>query len=70
MPLVLRLPLQPPDAVHAVALVELHVSVDALPAMTLDGLAATLTVGVPGSGFTATAAVWLAAPPGPVQVRV
>ena len=62
-----RAPLQPPEAVQAVALVVLHVSVDGLPAMTFDGLAAKLTVGALTAGMTVTDAVWLAEPPGPMQ---
>jgi len=69
-PLVARLPLHPPEAVQAVALLELQESVAAVPDNTLDGVAVRLTVGTPTAGMTVTAAVWLPVPPGPIQVRV
>jgi len=65
-----RAPLQPPEAVQAVALVVLHLSVDGLPEMTFDGLAVKLTVGTPTAGMTVTEAIRLAEPPGPTQFRV
>ena len=66
-PLVLFVPLQPPEAVHDVALVELHVSVDA-PPLTMDvGFAVSATV---GAGTTLTVAVaTLLVPPLPVQAN-
>jgi hypothetical protein len=61
------LPLQLPDAVQLVALVEVHVSVDAPPAATLPGDAVSVSVGaVP----TVTVAVRATDPPAPVQVNV
>lgn len=66
-PLVALLPLQPPDAVQAVALVVLQVSVDEAPLARLVGFAASVTV---GNGSTATVTDWLPEPPGPVQVNV
>jgi hypothetical protein len=36
LPLVGNAPLQPPEAMHAVALVELHVSIDSLPLGIMD----------------------------------
>ena len=64
MPLV---PLHPLVAVHEVALVELHVSVDAPPLATEVGFAVRLTV---GAGTTVTAAVaTLLVPPVPVQLK-
>ena len=66
-------PIQPSDAVHDVALVELQVSVDvALPApgVTFVGFAEIVTVGVGGGvgvGTKLTVAVLLAVPPAPVQ---
>ena len=67
-PLVGTAPLQPPEAVHAVALVELHVSVEVPPLMTVVGLADNAAVGT-GAAVTATIAVAAGLiPPGPVQV--
>ena len=63
-----RAPLQPPDAVQAVALVEDQVNVDAAPLATLVGLAVSVTVGVLGAGVTVTVADALALPPAPVQL--
>jgi hypothetical protein len=66
-PLVDLLPLQPPDAAHEVALVELHVNTDALPLLTEFGFAVSVTV---AAGKTATVAVaTLLAPPAPVQAN-
>lgn len=67
------LPLQLPDAVHPVALVESHVSVDALPEFTVDGAADRLTEGpggANGAGITFAVTVWPAMPPEPLQVSV
>jgi hypothetical protein len=50
VPLVGSAPLQPPEAVHAVALVELHVSIAVPPDVTLVGLAVMVAVGAGGSG--------------------
>jgi hypothetical protein len=61
-------PDQPPEAVHAVALVELQVKVEALPLFTVLGLALKLTVGA--AAVTVTAADCVALPPAPVQVSV
>jgi hypothetical protein len=44
-PLIDSEPLQPPDAVHEVALVDDHVNVDVAPLATLIGLALRETVG-------------------------
>jgi hypothetical protein len=60
-------PLHPPDAVHVVALVELHVSVEAPPIATLVGSAVKVT---DAGGITVTATVLLPVPPGPVHVNV
>lgn len=48
LPLVALAPLQPPDAVHEVALVALQVRFEALPLDTLVGFAASVTVGSGG----------------------
>jgi hypothetical protein len=44
VPLVAFAPLQPPEAVHEVAFVELHVSVEAPPLVTVVGFAVSVTV--------------------------
>lgn len=45
VPLLARSPLQSPEAAHEVAWVELHVSVDALPAATTVGFACSWAAG-------------------------
>jgi hypothetical protein len=70
VPLVAKAPVQPPDAVHEVALVEPQVSVDVPPAATTVGFAVNVAVGrtltLPA---TVTVAVTAALePPGPEQV--
>ena len=45
LPLVALLPLQPPEAVHDVAWVVLHISAAELPCATLAGLELSETVG-------------------------
>jgi hypothetical protein len=45
VPLVASVPVQPPVAVQEVALVELHMSIDALPAGTTVGFALNAAVG-------------------------
>lgn len=67
-PLSPLLPDQPPDAVHAVALVAVQVSVLLLPLATVLGEAVNVTTAA-GLGLTVTVADWLALPPAPVQVR-
>ena len=57
VPLVDLDPLQLPDAVHEVALVELQLSVDVPPLVTPEGEAVRVTVGVGGPAATATVAV-------------
>jgi hypothetical protein len=49
-------PLQPPDAVHRVAFVELHVSVADPPLATASGLTLKVTVGSPYAFAVSTAA--------------
>jgi hypothetical protein len=44
-PLVAMLPVQPPEAAHAVALLEVQVSIDVAPLAMLVGLALKETVG-------------------------
>ena len=50
MPAVASTPLQPPDAVHDVELVEDHVTVDELPNVTEVGFADMVTVGAGVAG--------------------
>ena len=67
-PLVAKVPDQPPEAVHAVALLEDQVKVEPPPLATLLGLA---LIFIDGAGAeTVTVADWLALPPAPVQVSV
>ena len=67
MPLVLFVPLQPPEAVHDVAFVEFHVSVEAPLLATEVGFADSVTV---GAVTTVTVAVaTLLVPPAPLQVN-
>jgi hypothetical protein len=61
-------PLQPPDAVQEVALVEDQVSVLLLPLLMLVGDADSETVGV--AALTETVALVCAVPPDPVQLKV
>ena len=67
LPLVLFVPLQPPEAVHDVALAELHVSEEAAPLAIEVGFAASVTAGVPGTVTVAVAI--LLVPPAPVHVN-
>ena len=60
-------PLQPPLAVHALALVADQFSVELPPALTALGPALRVTVGAEADTVTVTD--WLAVPAGPVQVR-
>jgi hypothetical protein len=69
LPFSSSLPLQPPDAVHEVASLELHVSVAASPVSTLVGATDSTTVGA-GGGSTATLTVAVPSPPAPWHVRV
>jgi hypothetical protein len=67
-PLVALLPLQAPEAVQEVALVEDHDSVELPPLAMVLGLALKLTVGA--RGVTVTVADCSALPPAPVQVSL
>ena len=67
LPLIALAPLQAPLAVQAVALVELQMSVDTPPLVTLVGLAVNVSV---GTGTTVTVTGWLTLPLGPVQLRM
>ena len=71
LPEVVLVPVQPPEAVQEVALVEDQVSVEAAPLATEVGFAVSDTVGTGGGGgvpVTVTVADLLAPPPVPVQV--
>lgn len=59
-------PLQPPEAVHEVALVAVQVNIEVAPLFTVLGLAERVTAGA--AVFTDTVADWDALPPLPVQV--
>jgi hypothetical protein len=67
VPLGSLVPLQPPEAAHDVASVELHVSREAPPLATMVGLAVSVTVGVPDTVIVAEAT--LLVPPSPAQVK-
>jgi hypothetical protein len=68
LPLVGTAPLQPPEAVQAVAFFEFHVNVDAPPLPTVAGDAVKVTVGA--GVVTTTSADCEADPPTPAQVSV
>jgi len=63
-------PLQPPEAVHEIALVLLHVNVDAPLDATLVGLAVSFTVVAGDVTVTVAAAAAGAVPLAPEQVSV
>ncbi len=68
VPLAPFVPLQPPEAVHEVALVELQVKVAVPPLATLVGLADNAAVGTPAATVTVTLTAALV-PPAPEQVN-
>ena len=61
-------PVQPPEAVQAVAFVVVQLSVDELPLVTVVGVALSDTVGGVGPAATVTVTDCAAVPPAPVQV--
>jgi hypothetical protein len=67
-PLIALLPDHPPEAVQAVALVDVQDRVDAAPLFTVLGVADKLTVGA--GVLTETVVDWVALPPAPLQVSV
>jgi hypothetical protein len=67
-PAVASAPLQPPEAVQAVALVEDQVSADVAPLLTVAGFAVRVTAGA--GVVTDTVADCAALPPVPLQVSV
>ena len=64
-PLIAWLPVQPPEAVQEVALMDVQLSVEALPLATVPGLAVKLTVGA--AAVTETVTDCVALPPVPAQ---
>jgi hypothetical protein len=67
-PMVAWEPLQPPEAVHAVALLDDQLNDEVAPLLTVLGVAVTVTVGV--DAVTETVADCTALPPLPLQVSV
>ncbi len=67
-PLVARLPDQAPEATQDVALVDDQLKVDALPLVTVLGVAVNVTAGA--GEFTETVTDCAALPPVPVQLSV
>jgi hypothetical protein len=67
-PLKFSLPVQAPEALHAVAFVELHVNTAALPLLSVAGEAVRVTVGA--ASATVTLTLCAVEPPDPVQVNV
>jgi len=63
------LPAQAPPALQEVASLDDQLRVEALPELTVVGLAANETVGN-GGGLTATVTDCPASPPAPLQVRI
>ena len=61
-------PVQAPDAVHEVALLDDQVSTELLPLVTVLGAADKVTEGA--EVVTETVADWAALPPLPVQLRM
>ncbi|MBS0375267.1 MAG: hypothetical protein JSR73_11855 [Proteobacteria bacterium] len=68
--LVASAPVQPPEAVQLVALVEVHVSVDVPPLATLVGFAVKVTEGIGGGEAMLTVTDCDALPPAPVHSSV
>lgn len=65
-------PDQPPEAVHVVAFVEVQVSVDDPPLVTVAGFAANETVGTDGGGMEPETVIptdSVALPPTPAHVK-
>ena len=67
MPLAVFVPLQPPVAVHDVALVEIQVSVDIPPLAIVVGFAVSVTVGA--GAIVTVADVVLLVPPAPLHAN-
>jgi hypothetical protein len=69
VPLVAKVPLHPPEAVHAVALLEVQVSVDVPPAGIAVGDAVSVAVGMAVALMVTVAEAVALVPPGPTQYR-
>jgi len=67
-PAVASEPLQPPEAVQAVALVDDHANADVAPLLTVAGVAVSVTAGA--GAVTDTVADCAALPPLPLQLSV
>ena len=67
-PLIAWLPDQPPDAVHAVALLADQLNVELPPVTTVLGLAWSVTVGAGAGEVTETLTDCVALPPAPLHV--
>jgi hypothetical protein len=63
-------PLQPPEAVQAVAFALVQLRVEELPLMTDDGVALSDTLGGVGPDATVTVTDCVAVPPAPVHISV
>lgn len=68
VPLNATSPLQPPEAIHLVALVEFQVKLELAPLLTVVGVADSVTVGA--GSVTRTSADCEAEPPVPVQLSI
>ena len=66
LPVIATVPVQPPDAVHKVAFVEVHVRSELLPLDTVLGFAPRVTV---GTGATLTVTEAFVEPPVPEQLK-
>ena len=69
LPLVSLLPDHPPEAVQLVAFVDVQLSVEPEPLLTVPGFATKVTVGLAGED-TLTVTDLVALPPGPLQLSV
>lgn len=69
LPAPVRKPDQPPEAEHSVEFVLLQFKLDEAPAVTTEGVAASVSAGA-GTTATSTSAAALLVPLGPVHVRV
>jgi hypothetical protein len=70
LPAVALVPLQPPDAVHEVAFVEVHVKALLPPLLTVVGDADNMTAGTGVVLMTETDALAWAVPPAPLQLSM
>jgi hypothetical protein len=68
-PLVARVPVQPPEALQAVAFLDDQLRVELPPELIVTGVAVNVTIGIPDA-WTVSTADDEADPPAPLQVRV